>query len=167
MTATAADPRRDRKPFRVRRQDLRPDECLCDHCTAKCCRYFSLAISTPSTWDDYDEIRWYLAHGQTIVYVDKRTWYLLVMTRCKYLRRDNLCGIYADRPKVCREYTTADCEYDTDWTFEKVFEAPEQIWEYAEATLPPRRRRPRAEAPPPPVLVTIGASLPPPRPNER
>ena len=42
--------------------------------------------STPRrTWDDYDAIRWYLAHGQTLVYVDKGTWYLLVMTRCKYL----------------------------------------------------------------------------------
>jgi Fe-S-cluster containining protein len=124
---------------KVRREDLKPGECLCDHCTGKCCRYFSLPIDTPTEWDDFDAIRWYLAHGQTVIYVDKGTWHLLVLTTCQYLLPDNRCGIYLNRPKICREYTTDDCEYDEDWVFEKVFETPEQIWEYAEATLPPRR----------------------------
>lgn len=125
---------------RVGRADLKPGECLCDHCTGKCCRYFSLPIDTPTTWDDYDAFRWYLAHGQTVIYVDKGTWYLLVLTRCKYLAADDRCKIYLNRPKICQDYTTAECEYDADWIFEKVFETPEQIWEYAEAVLPPRRR---------------------------
>ena len=101
--------------------------------------------------DDLGRLRrgahWYLVHGQTIVYVEKGTWYLVVMTRCKYLTKKNLCGIYFDRPKICREYTTDDCEYDTNWIFEKVFETAEQIWEYAEAILPPRRKK-RDERPP-------------------
>ena len=128
---------------------------LCDHCAGKCCRYFSLPIETPKGWDDYDAIRWYLAHGQTLVYVEKGTWFLVVMTRCNYLTRDDRCSIYHDRPKICREYTTADCEYDDDWLFEQVFEAPEQLWEYAHAILPPRRRRPASPVPPGP-LVQIG-----------
>ncbi len=144
---------------RFRRQDLAPGESLCDHCTGKCCRYFALPIPrAPTTWDDFDEIRWYLAHGQTMIYVEEGTWYLLVMTRCTYLAPDNRCGIYHDRPKICREYSAEDCEFDDDWSFEKVFETPEQIWEYAEAVLPPRRRRP---AQPAPALVQIG-----PAPNE-
>ena len=125
---------------KIRREDLEPGGCLCDHCTGKCCRYFSLPIATPRTWDDYDSIRWYLAHGRTLVYVEKKTWYLVVMTRCQYLTRDDRCAIYYNRPRICREYTTDECEYDDDWHFEKVFETPEQIWEYAEAVLPPRRR---------------------------
>jgi Fe-S-cluster containining protein len=131
---------RTRAKPKIRREDLAAGACLCDHCTGKCCRYFSLPIETPTTWDDYDAIRWYLAHGQTVIYVDKGTWYLLVMSRCNYLSRDNKCGIYHNRPKVCREYTTAECEYDDDWSFDKVFESPEQLWEYAEAVLRPRRR---------------------------
>jgi Fe-S-cluster containining protein len=130
------------KPLKpkIDREKLKPGACLCDHCTGKCCRYFSLPIDEPTTWDDFDAIRWYLAHGQTIIYVDKGTWYLLVMTRCKYLSRDFRCSIYLNRPKICREYTTDDCEYDDDWGFDKVFECPEQIWEYAEAVLHPRRK---------------------------
>jgi uncharacterized protein len=140
---------------RVTRETLEPGGCLCDHCTAKCCRYFSLPIDTPTTWDDYDSIRWYLAHGQTVIYVDKQVWHLLVLTRCQYLAADNRCKIYLNRPKICGEYTTDECEYDTDWSFEKVFETPEQIWEYAEALLPPRRKRKSSATHLP--IVTIGA----------
>ena len=91
----------------------------------------------PTTWNEYDAIRWYLAHGRTLIYVEKKQWYLLVMTRCNYLTDDDRCRIYLNRPKVCREYTTDNCEYDGEWTFDKIFETPEQIWEYAEAVLPP------------------------------
>jgi Fe-S-cluster containining protein len=148
-TPPAAQPRRKRK---TRREDLHAGECLCDHCYGKCCRYFSLPIDTPETWDDFDAIRWYLAHGNTIVYLEKGTWYLVVMSKCKYLTREDRCAIYLSRPKICSEYTTDNCEYDDDWLFEKVFESPEQIWEYAEAILPPRKRK----KPPGPVVTQIG-----------
>jgi Fe-S-cluster containining protein len=141
------------------RDELKPGECLCDFCTGKCCQYFSLPIDEPTTWDDYDAIRWYLAHGQTIVYVHDGQWYLLVLSRCQYLLPDNRCAIYLNRPKICREYTTADCEYDDAWSFDKVFETPEQIWEYAEALLPPRRRPGRAKGPMLPI-VTLGTPAP-------
>ncbi|MFO0959034.1 MAG: YkgJ family cysteine cluster protein [Isosphaeraceae bacterium] len=152
-----------RKP-RVRREDLAPGECLCDHCVGKCCRYFSLPIETPTTWDDYDSIRWYLAHGQTIVYVEKGTWYLVVLTRCQYLDARNHCRIYHDRPRICRDYTTDECEYDEDWVFTKVFESPEQIWEYAEALLPPRRR---AKAPSAADGILLSLGPPPIEPSPR
>jgi Fe-S-cluster containining protein len=139
---------------RPRRDELEAGECLCDHCTGKCCRYFSLPIDEPRTWDDYDSIRWYLAHGRTLVYVDRGQWYLLVMTRCRYLTAEDRCGIYLNRPKICRDYKTATCEYDDDWVFDKIFEAPEQIWEYAEAVLPPRRRR-RPSGPSLPIITHL------------
>ena len=137
MTTT----RRPRK-IKPRRDELKPGECLCDHCTGKCCRYFSLPIETPTTWDDYDAIRWYLAHGRTIIYVEKGTWYLLVMSRCNYLTADNRCGIYFNRPKICREYTTTNCEYDADWSFE-------QDLRDARADLGVRRGGPAAPPPAP------------------
>src|SRR3990167_3200232 len=46
-----------RKPTR---EELKPGEVLCDHCTAKCCRYFALPLDTPKTQRDFDFIRWYL-----------------------------------------------------------------------------------------------------------
>jgi Fe-S-cluster containining protein len=131
---------RTKKP---RRQDLKPGEVLCTYCTAKCCRYFALNIDTPKKWDDYDMIRWYLAHDHTAIFVEDGDWYLLIQTKCNYLMDDNRCAIYDDRMEICRKYTTVNCEYDDDATYEKYFDAPEQIWEYAEAVLPRRRGRSR------------------------
>ncbi len=145
-------------PHRPRREELKPGECLCSYCTGRCCRYFCLPIDTPESWDDFDSIRWYLAHGETIVYVEKKTWYLLVFATCNYLQPDNRCGIYLNRPKICREYTTDECEYDSEWGFDKIFETPEQIWEYAEAVLPPRRRA-RTKAPAVKPLARASAAL--------
>lgn len=143
------------KRTRLARDQVPAHESLCDHCTGKCCRYISLPIKDPETWDDFDEFRWFLSHGQVLIYVEKGTWYILFMSKCQYLLKDHRCAIYFDRPKICREYTTDNCEYDQEWGFEKVFEAPEQIWEYAEAILPPRRKKRSAGAANP--LVVLGA----------
>ncbi|PQO36690.1 YkgJ family cysteine cluster protein [Blastopirellula marina] len=125
----------DTKPSR---EDVGPDQVLCEFCTAKCCRYFALPIETPTEFADFEFIRWYLLHDRASVFKDDDVWYLLVHTTCKHLRSDNLCGIYETRPQICRDYTTDACEYDDDWCYEKYFETPEQIWEYAEATMPRR-----------------------------
>ena len=116
-----------------RRQDLRSGESLCDHCTAKCCRYFALPIDTPESREQYDYIRWYLLHERATIYVDDGTWYLLVQTPCRHLQPNNLCGIYVTRPQICREYTTDGCEYEDTWTYQQYFETPEQFDEYCEA----------------------------------
>ena len=94
MTTTPPSKRR-----RPRRDELKPGECLCDHCTGQCCRYFSLPIDNPTTWNDYDSIRWYLAHGRTMIYVEKGQWYLLVMTRCKYLTTATAAASISTAPR--------------------------------------------------------------------
>jgi Fe-S-cluster containining protein len=137
----------ERTQIQPPREAIPPGACLCDFCPGKCCRYFTVEISTPRNWDDFDETRWYLAHGDTLVYVEDGTWNLVVMSRCRYLSPENRCGIYHDRPKICREYTTDECEYDDDWIFQKVFEVPEQLWEYASAILPPRPPSPPPKPP--------------------
>jgi Fe-S-cluster containining protein len=121
------------------REELKPGEVLCDHCTAKCCRYFALPIEEPKTRRDFDFIRWYLLHDRATVFTEDDTWYILVHTVCRHLQPDHRCGIYETRPEICREYTTDSCEYDDDWVYDRYFETPEQVEEYAEAVLPPKR----------------------------
>ena len=129
------------------REQLDPGECLCDYCTAKCCKYFALPIETPTSHKDFDYIRWYLLHESASVFVDEGDWYILVHTRCKHLQSNNLCGIYHTRPQICRDYSTDNCEYDDTWTYEQYFELPEQITDYVEATLKPKRKGIRSERP--------------------
>jgi Fe-S-cluster containining protein len=131
----------------IRRKDLKRGDNLCEYCVAKCCRYFALPIDTPSTFEDFEFIRWYLLHGRASVFTDEGDWYLLVHTQCKHIRPDYRCGIYPTRPKICQDYTTDECEYDDDSTYQRYFETPEQIYEYTEAVL--SRGRPKRSARPP------------------
>jgi uncharacterized protein len=133
-----------------RRKDLKKDENLCEHCAAKCCLYFALAIDEPTDWEDFELIRWFLLHERASVFTEEGEWYLLVHNKCKALREDHLCGAYETRPKICRDYTTDKCEYEEEWVYDHYFETPEQVTEYAEAFLGPRNqddfRGPRPDA---------------------
>jgi hypothetical protein len=107
-----------RKPrlIKPRREQIPAGACLCDYCTAKCCRYFALPIDTPEERGDFDYLRWYLLHGETTLFVDDGVWYLMVHTACKKLQSDGRCGVYED-----------------DWTYEKYFETAEQLDEFVDA----------------------------------
>jgi Fe-S-cluster containining protein len=136
------------------REDLGKDEVLCDYCTAKCCKYFALPIETPTERSDLDFIRWYLLHDRATVFTEDDTWYLLVHTTCKHLQSDNRCGIYEERPQICRDYTTDNCEYHDDWTYDHYFETPEQVVEYMDAVYP-RKSAEGIRSPKPPLLPVM------------
>lgn len=144
-------------PIPVKRKDLKRGEAPCTYCSALCCRYFALPMETPTSWQDFDTIRWFMLHGRISVFVDKKTWYLVVHNDCRHLQPDNLCGIYDNRPAICREYSTKDCEYDSSFVYDQVFETPEQIEEYAEAVLPPKKSRRRTRDP---VALPILPAIP-------
>lgn len=120
--------------------------CLCDQCAALCCRYFALPIDNPTTARQFDDIRWYLCHENVVVFIEKKQWYLGILTRCKHLQEDNRCGIYETRPKICRGYSTDNCDYhggEYDW--EKLFTSAEQLREYGLEYLRKRRERRKAK----------------------
>ena len=114
---------------------------LCDKCSGLCCRYIALPLDNPETVRDYDNIRWYLLHENIIVFVEKKQWYLGVLNRCKHLMDDNRCGIYETRPRVCRGFSTDNCDYHGgEYGFEALFTSGEQLREYAEAKLNEHRK---------------------------
>ena len=154
MPQSTYSPKSSRHSRRPSRKELSPDEVLCDHCTAKCCRYFALPIDTPTTRKDFDYIHWFLLHGDVAVFAEQGQWYLLVNNVCRHLQDDHRCGIYTSRPRVCREYSTDDCEYADDFVYEKYLETPEQVQEYAEAVLPPKKRK-FIRTPKPPLLPVL------------
>ncbi len=147
LTSRRRDAERRTKPTR---KELAPGEVLCSHCPAKCCRYFALPIEDPTEWEDFEYIRWYLLHEHATVFTEEDTWYLLVHTKCRHLGDDNRCTQYETRPQICRDYTTKNCEYEDDWVYDRYFEAPQQVAEYAEAILPIRKghtfRSPKPDA---------------------
>ncbi len=107
---------------------------LCEHCTAICCHYIALPLDTPETRADLDDIRWFLMHTHVSVFVEGGDWYIAFHTPCRHLRADKRCGVYATRPKVCRTYSTDDCDYHSgDYHWEQHFTAPEHLDEYVRA----------------------------------
>ena len=131
-----------------RREDIAPGVVLCEHCPAKCCRYFALPIDAPTELTDFEYIRWFLLHEHATVFVEEETWYLLVHTTCKHLQPDNRCGIYTTRPQICRDYSTDNCEYEDDWVYDQYFETAEQVADYTEAVLGPTKGNIRSSKPP-------------------
>ncbi len=137
-----------------RREDVAGGN-LCEHCTAKCCRYFALQVDTPTDWHDFEIIRWYMIHGDVALFAEDDTWYLLVYNVCRHLQEDQRCGIYETRPQICRDYTTDECEYDDDWVYDRYFETPEQVLEYVDAFMP-KKPKESIRSPKPALLPVIG-----------
>ncbi|GEM_PF-1360094 len=107
---------------------------LCEHCTAACCRYVALPIETPTERSDFDDIRWYLLHENISVFVEDGDWYISMQTSCRQIAADGRCMIYARRPRICRKYTTENCDYHSgDYGWKAHFTCPEHLDEYLRA----------------------------------
>ncbi|MFH1847045.1 MAG: YkgJ family cysteine cluster protein [Candidatus Omnitrophota bacterium] len=103
----------------------------CARCEASCCRYFALEIDTPRSKTDFENIRWYLAHKDVAVFVNKKKWHLEITSECRYLGKDNKCRIYSKRPLICKEHSVNNCEFHSnDFEHEHMFSSLEQLDEY-------------------------------------
>ncbi len=105
---------------------------LCNKCSGLCCRYFALPIETPEDKEDYDDIRWYLCHKDTTVFMEDGDWYVNIKNKCRHLsEKDYKCQIYDKRPKICRSYTTKDCDLaEGEYDYELHFTNDKQMEEY-------------------------------------
>jgi Fe-S-cluster containining protein len=102
------------------------------HCGARCCRYISVGIPTPTAERDWDEIRWWLAHVGTVVTKEEDGWTLYFETRCRHLRADGACEVYEERMKVCREYDATDCEFTAKYEYEVELTSEADLADYLE-----------------------------------
>ena len=85
----------------------------CGFCTnSKCCSYITEELVTPRSMYDFDHLLWQISHRNVQVYKDEDGWYLLINNPCTHLQHDGRCGIYDDRPQICREYSNDFCEFD-------------------------------------------------------
>ncbi len=105
----------------------------CSFCVgSKCCNYVTQKIPGPRSKYDFEHLLWQVAHEGVEVYKDEDGWFLLFHTRCRHLRPDGRCGIYARRPQICRDYDNDYCEYDApaEEGFELHFRTYEELNAY-------------------------------------
>lgn len=104
----------------------------CSRCIAKCCRYYMVDLPTPRSRLDFDNLGWFLAHENTVLYVEDRKWYLCVRSKCRYLDENNRCTIYENRFQACQDHSDENCEFDSEYKPDLTFTTPEQLASYAE-----------------------------------
>lgn len=123
------------------------EQSKCGKCIALCCQYFALEIDAPEEPDDFENLRWYIIHEDTAIFVDDGDWFLQIFRKCQWLD-GNRCGNYENRPQICREYSDEECDYDgvqSDLTFRNIEELEAYRDEWV-AKYEAKRERRRAAA---------------------
>ena len=88
------------------------DDSQCSKCLpSKCCTYFAFGVDEPETRKDFEAMLWQIAHEKVSFYIYRNNWYIMINNRCRFLTPKNQCAIYDQRPYICREHDTKDCEY--------------------------------------------------------
>ena len=97
----------------------------CSFCTGSiCCTYVTQHMETPRSKEDFRQLLWQVSHQNVKLYKDDDGWTLLVDGKCQHLQVNGDCGIYDERPDICREHTNDYCEFDapSEDGFELYFE---------------------------------------------
>jgi len=85
----------------------------CNHCVQSiCCTYITHQIDTPRSMEDFDYLLWQVSHENVALFKDDDGWFLSVSGRCAHLHANGMCGIYENRPQICREHSNDCCEFD-------------------------------------------------------
>jgi Fe-S-cluster containining protein len=109
----------------------------CTEC-ALCCTYVAVGINAPTTPRLATDVLWYLYHEHVYVYVDEDgEWSVVFETRCRNLDAERLCGVYADRPHICRGFDNRTCEVNAPAQGDLTFREPAEFLGWL------RQRRPR------------------------
>lgn len=109
---------------------------LCRQCQAKCCRYFCFQIDTPESFEEFENLRWFLLHEGIGIHIDEGNWFISIDNKCRNLAADGRCVDYANRPVICRQYHTDGCDATSgDYEYDELFTSAEQIAAYARKKL--------------------------------
>ncbi len=107
----------------------------CHNCLSSiCCNYVTQQITTPRSRACFDALLWQLSHRDIQLYKDEDGWFLLINTPCLHLQENGGCGIYSERPVVCRSHSDDYCEYDAPAVegFELFFDGYESLLKYCQ-----------------------------------
>ncbi len=105
----------------------------CSFCPGtKCCQYVTQQIDSPRKKDDFQLMLWQISHKNVEFYKDEDGWFLMFITPCEHLLEDSACGIYHERPQICRDYSNDYCEYDSpaEEGFELYFRTYDELLAY-------------------------------------
>ncbi len=93
---------------------------VCPPC-GKCCRYVAVGIDEPSSVKRVSTALWMVYHkGVSIFESHDGDWFMVVAADCENLQPNGFCGVYQNRPLICREYDVDGCEGTSSEPAEKL-----------------------------------------------
>jgi Fe-S-cluster containining protein len=107
------------------------EEKTCNDCNGMCCKHVAIEIDTPETKEDFENIRWFVAHKNVKVYIDEDDlWHVEFSTPCEFFGENNQCKIYDKRPAICREYSQEECLFHNPYAEKYTFNSLDEIDDY-------------------------------------
>ncbi len=79
------------------------DDPRCRACDGACCRSFPTVVLTPAEYHRLEALG-----ARRLEWTLPGRWYLVIENGCEFQRRDGRCGIYGDRPEICRRFVCAE-----------------------------------------------------------
>jgi len=112
----------------------------CEECNGECCRDVTVELDEPEDMEDWEDIRWMVAHKNVSVYLDNEgDWVIEFRTPCMQLNDDNSCKIYDKRPHMCRQHTEETCVKNGEGEVHELrFDTMEEVEEYIEKVVKPK-----------------------------
>ena len=108
----------------------------CTDC-GRCCTYVGVGINPPTSPRYATDVLWYLYHHGVYVYVDgEGEWSVHFEARCRHLGPDLRCGVYVDRPHICRTFDNRTCEANDPVHDSLTFREPVEFLEWLRETKP-------------------------------
>ncbi|HSD26028.1 MAG TPA: YkgJ family cysteine cluster protein [Vicinamibacteria bacterium] len=108
----------------------------CTEC-GRCCTYVGVGINPPTSARHATDVLWYLYHEGVYVYVDgEGEWSVHFAARCRHLGGDLRCGVYGERPHICRTFDNRTCEVNDPVHDSLTFREPAAFLEWLRASRP-------------------------------
>ena len=104
----------------------------CSECNQECCKSVIVEIDKPTTHEDWEDVKWQVAHKNVQVILDNDdSWCIEFLTPCEMMLENGKCTIYDKRPLMCRNHSAETCVINGEGDFyEVVLNSIEDVEKY-------------------------------------
>lgn len=93
----------------------------CFECNQECCKSVIIEMDKPETREDWEDIKWQVAHKNVQVILDNEdAWCIEFLTECDEMDENGRCKIYDKRPDMCRNHSSQRCAVNGEGSYYEV-----------------------------------------------
>lgn len=82
----------------------------CEECNQECCKSVIVEIDEPTTEEDWEDVKWQVAHKNVqVIFDNDDDWCIEFLTPCDEMDESGRCRIYDKRPTMCRGHDPEHC----------------------------------------------------------